>query len=381
MTVEQTTLAHIDSIPNDVERQNDGLGLIQKQGQAVNDIDSGAKTREQHHKLIDTLADQQGVIDDLNTKLDQVKETLRNTKQMLEQERLDHDKKMQETSNTMDRLRVRVTEAASKSAEMPSQSPLRRPESEIIKDWQGLTYDVRNLVMNYFKGIKDAKIMSWAKTQGHYLQEVTPYYMHVAADNKCTAALIEAAIWNTLARLVFGDSAANGAMCWAGRYFGKLSKLSSELFQDITRMESEKQIALFHQWKALTASVVSGVCSQQDRNEKIADVADELEDMLEPFRSKLSLTSFQRELQNIVRNAVALDESFCGQQAWYRLVWPPGGRHDVDLHQGSMKIIGGGAKTRLVRFVVQPCLCRAGGGRGESYNNFILLDEYHVWMY
>jgi hypothetical protein len=109
---------------------------------------------------------------------------------------------------------------------MPSQSPLGCPESEIIKEWQSLTYAVRNLSMNYFQGIRERKMVSWAKAQGNHLQELTPRYVDAAADKKCGAALIKAAIWNTLVRLVFGDSAANGAMCWAGNYVGKLSKLS-----------------------------------------------------------------------------------------------------------------------------------------------------------
>lgn len=208
-----------------------GPGLTHDQIQAANSIEPENKTQKEDElvRMVNQLVKD---VANLETQRDDIMETLRATETTLEQERADHDIKMQEADETIDRLRVRVTDAASKSAEMPTQSPLHRPETEIIKDWQSLSYDVRNLVSNYFKGIKETKMISWAKSQGHHLEELTPYYAQAVADNKCGMALIEAAIWNVLMKLVFGDSAMNGAMCWAGRHSGKLSKLSKTYLWD-----------------------------------------------------------------------------------------------------------------------------------------------------
>ncbi|KAH6980886.1 hypothetical protein BKA56DRAFT_673350 [Ilyonectria sp. MPI-CAGE-AT-0026] len=357
-----------------------GPGLTHDQIQAANSIESENRTQKEDElfRMVNQLVKD---VANLETQKDEVMETLRATEATLERERLDHDNKMQEADETMDRLRARVTDAASKSAEMPTQSPLRRPETEIIKDWQSLSYDVRNLVSNYFKGIKETKMISWAKSQGHYLEELTPYYAQAAADSKCGMALIEAAIWNVLMKLVFGDSATNGAMCWAGRHSGKLSKLSREVFKDIPRKDWDEQAPLFHRWKALTTDLVSGISLKQDREDRIADVTDELESMMERFRSKLSFASFRRELQSVVRQAIELDELFCGQEAWYRLAVPAVGRYDIEVDRNTMSIAGGGANTRNVRFLIRPCLCRAGGGRGEPYEKAFLLDNYVVWTY
>jgi hypothetical protein len=403
----------IDPTSRQVQQsQDEGPDQAQERSETPSDIESLAKTPKEQ-ELAALLEEQNGLLVVLNTELEGVKQTLGTTELVLEQERVHHEKQMQEQNNMIDRLQVRITEATTKSTEMPGQSPLRRPESETVKEWQSLTYDVHNLVMNYFSRIKTSKMVSWARAQEHHLKELTPDYAGLAADKKLGTALVEAAIWNTLCRLVFGDSAANGAMLWAGSYFGKLSKLSmthplclvvpsrgfqcisnaelgkgSELSYDMARRKcSDKQSALFHEWKALTTSLISLVCSQQDRERKILDVADELEDMLESFRSTVTVSLLKRELRSIVCKAVALDESFCGQQAWYRLMWPPAGRHDVELDRNLMKPVGegggkrGGAKTTLVMFVIQPCLCRAGGAPGESYDHFNILDKSRVWVY
>src|SRR5204862_2281598 len=76
------------------------------------------------------------------------------------------------------------------------------------------------------KDASDRKMQTWADSQGFQLKEITPNYRKFATDRKCGSLLIEAAIWNMLVRLVFGDSASNGSICWAGKYAGKVSKLS-----------------------------------------------------------------------------------------------------------------------------------------------------------
>ena len=149
----------------------------------------------------------------------------------VERENAERIQKLQEDlrarDEMIDRLRTKTTEAAAnKATEIPGgPSLLRRPQSEIIKEWQGLHYEVRNFVMN----LRDKgrwKLKSWTDSQGFQLEEITPNYRQLATDKKCGSALIEAAIWNTLVRLVFGDSASKGGMCWAGTYAGKVSKLS-----------------------------------------------------------------------------------------------------------------------------------------------------------
>lgn len=157
--------------------------------------------------------------------------------------------------------------------------------------------------------------------------------------------------------------------------------IGREVFKDIPRKDWDEHALLFHRWKALTTDLVSGISLKQDREDRIADVTDELEGIMDRFRSKLSFASFRRELQSVVRQAIDLDELFCGQEAWYRIGVPPVGRHDIEVDRNSMSIAGGGVNTRIVRFLIRPCLRRAGGGRGETYEKAFLLDNYVVWTY
>jgi hypothetical protein len=136
-------------------------------------------------------------------------------------------KQLQEKDEKINRLQTKATEAASKAPETSvGPSLLRLPESEIIKSWKALHYEVRNFVMNYLKNAGDGKMQRWTDSQALLLREITPSYQKFAMDRRCGNSLIEAAIWSTLMRLVFSDSATSGSICWAGRYAGKVSKLS-----------------------------------------------------------------------------------------------------------------------------------------------------------
>lgn len=270
-------------------------------------------------------------------------------------------KQLQEKDEKINRLQTKATEAASKAPEIfVVPSLLRLPESEIIKSWKALHYEVRNFVMNYLKNAGDGKMQRWTDSQALLLREITPSYQKFAMDRRCGNSLIEAAIWSTLMRLVFSDSATSGSICWAGRYAGKVSKLSGALYREIDRdrpADSEK-LKVFHQWKATTASLLSTLGPHNGRDDKITEIVEELEDLVEPFRSKLSRDPVHQTLQNLTLNAVALDESFCGQYEWYYLEYP--------------KLNGDAA------FVIRPSLCRAGG-RGKNYGQISHLDPSVVW--
>jgi DNA-binding transcriptional MerR regulator len=272
-------------------------------------------------------------------------------------------KQLQEKDEKINRLQIKATEAASKAPEMSvGPSLLRLPESEIIKSWKALHYEVRNFVMNYLKNAGDGKMQRWTDSQALLLREITPSYQKFAMDRRCGNSLIEAAIWSTLMRLVFSDSATSGSICWAGRYAGKVSKLSGALYREIDRdrpADSEK-LKAFHQWKATTASLLSALGPHNGRDDKITEIVEELEDLVEPFRSKLSRDPVHQTLQNLTLNAVALDESFCGQHEWYYLEYP--------------KLNGDAA------FVIRPRLCRAGG-RGKNYGQISHLDPSVVWSF
>jgi len=312
-------------------------------------------------------------LDDVCGKLEKVEREAGKQIQMLKE-------KLQAKDEMIDRLRTKVTEAASKTTEMSiGSSLLRLPESEIIKAWQTLHYEVRNFVMNYMKDASDRRIQNWSESQGFQLREITPSYNKFATDRKCGSWLIEAAIWSMLMRFVFNDSTTSGSICWAGKYAGKVSKLSGALSQTINTGDSEK-LKTFHQWKAMTANLLSTLGPHNGRDGKTAEIVEELEELLEPLRSKMVSGSVRQGLQSLTRNAVALDESFCGQHEWYSLKYPKK-RFDFYYNRDEAEVVEGNMASQLAAFVIRPCLCRAGGGRGKNYDKISVLDRYVVWTY
>ncbi|CAM1507991.1 Fc.00g048390.m01.CDS01 [Cosmosporella sp. VM-42] len=341
---------------------------------------------EHFKKLID---DQKKHNDDLCRKLDD--------------QHNEYQLKVQELNQEIAKWRARVIDAASKSADVPIQMPLSRPESELLKDWQNLAFDVRNLVANHFGSTKESKVTSWANARVDWLREVTPNPVEVASDRRSGSALIEAAIWNALIKLVLGEVNASGPMCWAGKYKRRLYMLSksshlslpsfidlavsvpdpaiaTRLQRDLAKAEPEQYTALYTQWRALTVNIIHTVQLPQDRDEEVDSVVEELEELLPPCRPSVNSSGqFRRELQAVVAKAIGLDLKFSGQQASYTVGWPGQARCNVDLDRNLMKVATGSPKKTLrVRFMIQPCLFRAGG-RGESFET-IPIDYCSVWM-
>ena len=185
-----------------------------------------AKINEQQQKINEQqqkINEQRLQLDDACRKLVEAEREMAKQPQMLKEQ-------LQAKDDMIDRLRAKATEAASKTTEISiGPSLLRLPESEIIKAWQTLHYEVRNFVMNYMKNASDRKLQSWTESQGLQLREITPFYKKFATERKCGSSLVEAAIWSTLMRLVFSESTTNGSVCWAGKYAGKVSKLSKSI--------------------------------------------------------------------------------------------------------------------------------------------------------
>ena len=142
-------------------------------------------------------------------------------------------------------------------------------------------------------------------------------------------------------------------------------KIGSALAQGINPADTERQKG-FHQWKAATTSMLASMGPQDGRNDNTMDVVEDLEDMLEAFKPRLSRASLRQSLQDIIQKAIALDESFCGQQGWYALKYPEE-RHNIYVDQRYMTLVEGSSSSRrIVAFVIRPGLTRAGGVRGES---------------
>ncbi|KAM5343503.1 hypothetical protein ACJ41O_012040 [Fusarium nematophilum] len=321
----------------DERLQDEAYEPGRREGTALNVIELVATTSEEQG-IADGPYEQSASIDSLRMELDKCQTELEGAERLLAGERGEHQRAVEQLNETIKELREQAIGQASKSAEMPTQSPLLRPESEILERWLNLTYDVRNLVDNHFSGIKGKKMVTWAQGKESCLQEVTPNCLIVAADTRC-----------------------------------------SRLCTDVVRMDSEKDTFVLHQWKALTTSLVSNIQPSKERDREIENVVDELEDLLGEFRYRLSFKTFRPGLKTIVSKAIELDKFFYGQQAWYCPEWPSQKRHDFEIDQRTMKKEAGSPNGRLVKFAIRPCLYRAGGRR-ESYGEFVPLDLCRVWM-
>lgn len=138
---------------------------------------------------------------------------------------------------------------------------------------------------------------------------------------------------------------------------------------------------LFHQWKAWTTSLASSISPQSDLDERIDYIVEDMEEVLELLRSKEDWKSCRQQLRSIVKNAIAVDKMFCGQEAWYVLAYPHEGRDGLALDQSRMKVVSGSESSQRVSFVVRPMLCCAGSPPGMRYNKYQILDKCHVCLH
>ncbi|KAK4159269.1 hypothetical protein QBC43DRAFT_222375 [Cladorrhinum sp. PSN259] len=337
-----------------------------------------AELAERSNEFIELLRkDQQSV-----TKIAELQETL----SAAEQKASEDATVLNQQDERIERLRAQIAEVASKKA-LPGassdQTNLRVAEPEIIKMWQSFSWKVHNFVWVYLKSLGERKIKSWTDEQGDKLAEVTPYYNQFALDKKASLWFIEAAIWNVLVEKVF----AHGNACWAGKYGRNLGKLSLSLLSAIEQgPKYEDQTRRFHHWKSVTTGLLASLSTtnstkiNESRQQVLYDVTEALEDLFEPFGGRIGAGEL-RELQDIVKEAVALDEVFSGQQSWYQVHYPQDKRHDLHIDINTMEpATGSSSSSRTVRFVIRPGLWRAGGtGREERYDAWFVLVHSLVW--
>ncbi|KAJ3466138.1 hypothetical protein MRS44_006796 [Fusarium solani] len=272
----------------------------------------------------------------------------------------------------------KAKETAPRSIEMPFQLPLQRPEREIVEAWHELAYDVANLVSNHFREVRRSRTVAWAKRQSEHLKSLTPDYMSVVTETKSSAAFIEAAIWNGLCLCIFGPYRTNAPFSWAGKYRGSLSTISNFLLADIDALQTNRhrQKVMFDQWKVLTANLVATLVPQERRDDEIAEITEDLNELLYGLTSLFTAMDLREELRPIVNKAVDLAACFCGQQRWYCVSWHPESCHEVDLVEERMQLMIGSSISKRVKFMVRPGLY---GSRGEDSDSMCVLDRCRVW--
>ncbi|TDZ27550.1 hypothetical protein C8034_v009718 [Colletotrichum sidae] len=249
-----------------------------------------------------------------------------------------------------------------KNAQVPTLAPLNRPEID-----------------NHLAGNRwDVKIRSWVNIKGDELSEITLKVADVASDKTSATALVEAALWRALLDHVFGTYNNVGRMCWAGKYQRKLQGLASSLQRDLG--SPEKHGNLYHQWRALTASIISVIPQPRDREDEVESIVEEIVGLLKPCEPKGSkFGAYRLDLQLVVAKAIELDLKFAGQRACYVVNWPTQQQYDVGFDEGTMRLATQSpSNSRRVKFMIQPCLWRS---REEGGLNDFIVDTSSVWLY
>lgn len=119
---------------------------------------------------------------------------------------------------------VEAKESTPKNANSMPNMPLQRSEDEIIRDWQVLADLVEKFVSDAFGEVEFKQIRRWVRAQG--VERLPAHSSPLVVGDVYTSRLVEAAIWNNLSQLVFGQSSLDSGMCWAGSSASKVSKLS-----------------------------------------------------------------------------------------------------------------------------------------------------------
>lgn len=131
---------------------------------------------------------------------------------------------------------------------------------------------------------------------------------------------------------------------------------------------------LFHSWRAQTSSFLSSITPDKVRGDAVGDVADILEEAVEPICSYRSRRALAAALAVVARKALALDEAMSCQQKWYFFNWPEK-RHDITFDKSYMRAVKGNGS--IVAFVIRPALLKTGGERGEDYVNWQPVEDGH----
>ncbi|KAM0543976.1 hypothetical protein ACHAPJ_012071 [Fusarium lateritium] len=152
-------------------------------------------------------------------------EKQRKTINGLKDEREDLSQEIEALKQAIAVWKNRAITAASKNANVPVRTPLSRPESELLKAWQNLAYEVKNFVACHFEKVSSNKLATWAKENGEWLREITPTYQEAVIRKQSCLAMMEAAIWYSLSRLVFAGVRGHSPMRWAGEYEKALGSL------------------------------------------------------------------------------------------------------------------------------------------------------------
>ncbi|KAJ4005566.1 hypothetical protein NW766_011116 [Fusarium irregulare] len=324
-------------------------------------------------------ANENGILDRRVTDTSDMIESFKKTNEDLKQLLREQSSQIQQLMEDNETLRRQCSESAEKSyTNSNPRLPLSRPSSEIIKDWNTLAYDIENFVDNHFRDASQKRIASWATIQREFLRDIAEEPQNIVTSHKSGLALIKAALWADLGRLVFGGLASDGPMCWAGHYKRDIRRLDRKL----TAGYSEKGImglsSSHHHWRTLMANMTSTLEDPQQRSQEVEHVAMNIEELLAPCRPRQpSSDAYYRDLRAVIRKTVDMDLVLSGQTDLYTLQWLSGGMFN-DVYMAPAAGSSQGAVKNL-RFMIRPGLHRADG-QTEVCSNVKVVEKCTVWF-
>jgi hypothetical protein len=135
------------------------------------------------------------------------------------------------------RLQTRLSDTAGELAEarQSNSTSLSLPESEIVKCWKELDFDVNNFVRTHLSSMNhwtQKRIDKWVKLDDDRLKLITPQYSIWLKDVNMTTWMAEAFVWQTLLAQVFGETMGLGGLKWTGDHAQKLKRFRESNFSN-----------------------------------------------------------------------------------------------------------------------------------------------------
>ncbi|KAH7174305.1 uncharacterized protein B0J16DRAFT_348404 [Fusarium flagelliforme] len=249
--------------------------------------------------------------------------------------------------------------------------PLSKPNSEIVKDWNTLAYDVENLVDNHFRDASQKVILSWATLQIQDLPDIFGAPRDIVTSRKSGIALIKAALWSELSSM-FAYS------CWAGHYRRDMQTLFTKLEADFSAERNAARPPPYHHCKTLMTNLISTLETREQRGQVVGHVAIAIAELLAPCRPRhLSFNTYHSDLRAVVHKAVNMDLALHGQMDAYTLQWRTGKVFEDAYMAPASGCSQGSSKN--VRFRIRPGLYRADA-QGDSFSNFAVVEKATVWL-
>ncbi|KAK7927289.1 hypothetical protein PG985_004287 [Apiospora marii] len=248
------------------------------------------------------------------------------------------------------------------------------PDSEIISRWRKLMWELGQIVSSNV--VEPSPYHTPSKFRPGFLQKITlqpETFLHSKEDR---VDLVQAVIWDHLAKFVFTSRTCPSRGYWAGELCDKFYDLNKSVAGS-----GQCGDAHYHLWRSQTAALLSSYAKRDNVKanayETVARIQKDLRGLL-----KTRDPSLVQQLFDFILEAIQLDSDLSQQMASWFCEYPGDSRHGIEFNDFAMKPVNNNFEkgATCVTLIVAPALMKAGNSAGNHYEAEQLMVESAVYL-